>query len=127
MDKPRSLFLPDGVEDDNERLLEFVTKEFGNSFSISHSDVHNFEPITGRIFESHPADRIVVFRPRKGTPKFGCIRVLEREITDQDKTARRKKGPVWEEKRGGGSCVGLIPAECRFEAMLVDIKFIAKR
>ncbi|KND88038.1 hypothetical protein TOPH_07336 [Tolypocladium ophioglossoides CBS 100239] len=128
MDTPRSILLPDdGLEDDNERLYEFNTENFGDSFSISHRDVNSFEPITGRIYESYPTDRIVVFRPRKGKKMFGCIRVLERETAAQDEVTKKKKSPVWEEKRGGGPYVGLIPSECRFEAILVEIKFIMKR
>ncbi|KAH7113099.1 hypothetical protein EDB81DRAFT_893819 [Dactylonectria macrodidyma] len=127
METPRSLSLPDGVEDDNKKLFEFVTKEFGGSFSIPHSDVNGFEPVLGRVYESHPTDRIIVFRPLKGKPQFGCIRVLRGETANQDDIRKDKKGPVWEEKRGGGTFVGLIPAECRFEAMVIEIKFIAER
>ncbi|RSM14271.1 hypothetical protein BHE90_015237 [Fusarium euwallaceae] len=127
METPRAVLLPDGVEDNDESLAEFVIREFGASFATPQSDDNGFEIVQGRIYDSHPTDRIIHFRPHKGTPKFGCIRVLRSETANQGEATKEKKGPVWDVVRAVGSYVGLVPAGCPFEAMLVQVRFIATR
>lgn len=111
----------------NSSLLTWDLCKFGTSFSITQSDDNGFEIVQGRIYDSHPTDRIIIFRPHKGTPKFGCIRVLRSETANQGEATKEKKGPVWDVVRAVGSYVGLVPAGCPFEAMLVQVRFIAKR
>lgn len=53
--------------------------------------------------------------------------MLGREEAHAGGALKQKRGPVSEEKRGSSSYTGLVPAECRFEAMLVEVKFVAER
>lgn len=108
-------------------LLTELLFKFGAEFSISQSDDNGFEIVMARIHNSEPTDRIILFKPHKGMSQFGCIRVLRSETADQGEAKREKKGPVWDVVRAVGSYVGLVPAGCPFEAMVVQLKFIAKR
>lgn len=109
-------------------MLTWHLFKFGANFSISQADDSGgFETVMARIYDSDQSDRIILFKPQKGMSQFGCIRVLRSETTNQGEAAREKKGPVWDLVRTVGSYVGLVPAGCPFEAMVVQVRFIAKR
>jgi hypothetical protein len=61
---------------------------------------------------SDTKDRIIVFRAREPSKQFGCIRVREKENLTQT---------VWDLVGKEGIYIGVIPAECPFEAMLVEV------
>ncbi|KAH8654682.1 hypothetical protein BGZ61DRAFT_203708 [Ilyonectria robusta] len=125
MNTAGSVALPEGTADDNDTLFERIIYEFGDSFSASQCDVSNFTRVLIQLFEPHPTNRVIVFRNREGTEGFGCIRVLKREYNGEER--HRKVGTVWENVRGKGSYMGVIPAGCRFEAMYVELRLVTKR
>ena len=108
-------------------LLTWSFCKFGTDFSISQSDDNGFEIVHGRIYESHPSGRIIIFQPHKGQQMFGYKRVLQRETANQGEAMKERKGPVWDVVRTVGSYAGLVPAGCPFEAMLVQVRFVAER
>jgi hypothetical protein len=79
-------------------------------------DITPWTKYDGKIVPCHTKDRLVVFRPPKDTKKFGCIRVRDK---DQKK--------LWDVVQDAGLYVGLVPADCAFEAMLVDAKIITPK
>jgi hypothetical protein len=83
----------------------------GKSFEITPWTKYD-----AKIVPCHTKDRLVVFRPPKNTEVFGCIRVR-----DEDNMK------LWDVVRDAGLYVGLVPAGCVFEAMLVDTKIITPR
>lgn len=102
-------------------------------FSVSNCDISKFTAVTARLFDAHPKDRIVVFRNAQASEFFGVIRVLEKETGDTGSTSEekhehddteKKSRCIWENVRGRGTFIGLIPAGCRFEAMYVEVKSI---
>jgi hypothetical protein len=108
-------------------LLTYNLSKFGKNFSISQANDNGFEIVHGRVYESHPSDRIIIFQPHSGQQMFGCIRVLRSEAPNQAEATKERKGPVWDVVRAVGSYAGLVPAGCPFEAMLVQVRFIAER
>lgn len=65
-----------------------------------------------------PKKRLVVFRPKLPSRILGCVRV--RDAQDQKKK-------VWDVHNCGGIYMGLVPEECPFEAMVVEIRLITPR
>lgn len=108
-------------------LLTWSFCKFGTDFSISQSNDNGFKIVHGRVYESHSSDRIIIFQPYKGQQMSGCIRVLKSETSSQGDATKERKGPVWDVVRTVGSYAGLVPAGCPFEAMLVQVRFIAER
>tara|TARA_R110002003_G_scaffold2994_2_gene24755 strand:+ start:2241 stop:2543 length:303 start_codon:yes stop_codon:yes gene_type:complete len=67
------------------------------------------------MIPKHSKDRLVVFKPPTTSKFIGCIRVRDKDNT---------KSTVWDVVSKDGQYIGLVPAGCQFEAMVVDIKII---
>jgi translation initiation factor IF-1 len=67
------------------------------------------------IVLKHSQDRLVAFKPLKTSALIGCIRVREKDNT----TIK-----LWDIVDKDGQFIGLVPAGCEFEAMLVYAKMI---
>jgi hypothetical protein len=85
------------------------------------SDEKSFEitPWTtydAKIVPCHTTDRLIVFGPPINREKFGCIRVRDKD-----------KKKLWDVVQDAGVYVGLVPAECAFEAMWVNTKIITPK
>ncbi|UPX11342.1 uncharacterized protein EKO05_0001949 [Ascochyta rabiei] len=63
----------------------------------------------------HSKDRIILFRASQSSPRIGCIRVRHKEDI---------KRIVWDIVGKDGIYIGLVPANCPTEAMLVESKFM---
>ncbi|KAF2182613.1 hypothetical protein K469DRAFT_586033, partial [Zopfia rhizophila CBS 207.26] len=66
----------------------------------------------------HAKDRVVVFKAPQSSLRIGCIRVRDKD--DIKKT-------VWDVVGREGMYIGLVPAGCPFEAMVVDVKLITPK
>ncbi|POR32210.1 Uncharacterized protein TPAR_07591 [Tolypocladium paradoxum] len=129
MNTTRIVALDERIADNDDRLFQRITQEFGDSFSASRCDISKFEPFLIQLFHSQVEDRIVIFRHRPSKTLLGCIRVLEGD-ENQKKQDDKKQGTettVWEIMEAKGVYAGLIPAGCRFEAMYVELRLITKR
>jgi len=67
------------------------------------------------IVPKHPEDRLIVFKPPKTSSLIGCIRVRVKDNT---------KITLWDIVSKDRQYIGLVPAGCQFEAMVVDVKII---
>jgi len=63
----------------------------------------------------HSKDRIILFRAAASSSRIGCIRVRHKDDMKQI---------VWDVVGKEGTYIGLVPAYCRTEAMLVDSRFM---
>ncbi|KAL6149734.1 hypothetical protein ACJQWK_02580 [Exserohilum turcicum] len=68
-----------------------------------------------KIVPKHSEDRLIVFKPPKTSPLIGCIRVRDKDNT---------KRTLWDVVSKDRHYIGLVPAGCQFEAMVVDAKII---
>jgi len=75
----------------------------------------NWTPYLAGMISGHHTQRLVVFKAGAGSKFIGCLRVLE---------AQDIKNMIWDKVRCEGIWMGLVPENCPFEAMLVDIKLI---
>lgn len=67
-----------------------------------------------KMIQSHPKDRLVVFRPQLSRDLLGCIRVYKPGTTTK----------LWDVFDTNGTFIGIVPKDCAFEAMLVDLKLL---
>lgn len=67
------------------------------------------------LIPEHAEDRLVVFKPPETSQYFGCIRVKDNTRT------------IWDVINKEGQYIGRVPAGCRFEAMVVDVKIITPK
>lgn len=83
------------------------------SFEITPWINHN-----AKLIPDHTKDRLVVFKPPENTEKLGCIRVRDKDNIHLT---------LWDIVQKSGLHVGLVPAGCKFEAMVVDTKIITPK
>lgn len=69
---------------------------------------------TVKLMPGYPADRLIVFRPQQSRKLLGCIRVYKAGTTTK----------IWDVYDTDGTFIGIVPKDCTFEAMVVDIKLI---
>jgi hypothetical protein len=70
------------------------------------------------IVPGHTSERLVVFRAQPPFKRLGCIRVLKDQNLEE---------MIWDRYNCEGIYIGLVPAGCSFEAMVVEIKLITTR
>lgn len=91
---------------------------FGNDFEESNLDFDdNWTSYTLRLFDGWPTERLIVFRPPTSSRFFDCIRIKDGSTGGVDWEALRKTG-IW---------MGLIPVNHQIEAMLVELKLVARK
>ncbi|KAF1953188.1 hypothetical protein CC80DRAFT_596068 [Byssothecium circinans] len=117
--------IPSDIANDDTKLKAYASQEFGSEFNESSSEIDSWTYYYVDMIPAHEKDRIVVFKAPdesfhkpKGSPWFGCIRVLDKD--DITKI-------VWDVVQREEMYIGLVPAGCDFEAMVVVIKLITPK
>jgi hypothetical protein len=99
-------------------------EKFGSKFNEFSTEVDSWTYYYTDEVSKHAKDRIVVFKaPESSTEpesssRIGCIRVRDKD--DIKKT-------VWDVVGKEGVYIGLVPAGCPFEAMVVVVKLITPK
>ncbi|BCR96716.1 uncharacterized protein AKAW2_30035A [Aspergillus luchuensis] len=104
------------VANDEARLIAEAVKNFGGDFESKVDIEESWTTYTVKLFESSSIQRLIVFRPPSSSRFFNCIRV------------RNPQGAVeWEVLRKSDTYMGLVPTDCQFEAMLVELKLFTRK
>lgn len=93
-------------------------EKFGLELNESSTEIDSWMYYHTYEVPTHTKDRIVVFKTPQSCPQIGCIRVRDKNNV---------KKTVWEVVGREGAYIGLVPAGCPFEAMLVDVKLITPK
>ncbi|KAL8674150.1 MAG: hypothetical protein Q9168_001444 [Polycauliona sp. 1 TL-2023] len=103
---------------DKEKLAGEAEAKYGEGFDAKNVNIdEDWTYYNARLLEGHSKDRVVVFRARSPATTFGCVRVY-------DKQGGKK---LWDIDNQNGLYMGRIPAECRFELMVIEVKFITQK
>lgn len=101
------------TEEDEEILKK--AEELDARFQESQVEVERqWTSYTVKLMPGYPADRLIVFRPQQSRKLLGCIRVYKAGTTTK----------IWDVYDTDGTFIGIVPKDCTFEAMVVDIKLI---
>lgn len=77
----------------------------------------NWTLYTLKMVPGHPTDRLIVFRPHPSRDLLGCIRVYRAGTTVK----------LWDVYDSRDTFIGIVPKDCPFEAMVVEVKFIKQK
>jgi len=103
---------------DKEKLAGEAKAKFGEGFDAKNVTIdEDWTYYHARLLDGHPKDRVVVFRARSPSTFFGCVRVYDKQ----------SKTKLWDIDNQKGLYMGRIPAECRFELMIIEVKFITPK
>jgi len=107
--------VPEDVASNDEKLMEMAKTKFGSTFQ--NVEITPWTFYSTDIVPSHSTDRVVVFRPQSPNHTFGCIRVRKKGNNEKD----------WDLVAKETVYMGLVGADCRFEAMDVELKLITPK
>lgn len=110
--------IPLDTANDGKKLMAIAAQEFGDKFNESSAEVDSWTYYYTDEVPNHSTDRVVVFKAPKSSTRIGCIRVLDKDDI---------KKVVWDVVGREGVYIGLVPAECPFEAMVVDVRLITPK
>jgi len=103
--------------EEKSKVLSIARDEFGADFNESEVDLESeWTSYTVRLFDKTTVSRLILFRPLSSSKTLGCIRVISNQNSVK-----------WEVVQKGGIFLGLVPPECTFEAMLVEVKLITQK
>jgi len=104
---------------DKTKLLAEAVRKYGDKFDESKINLdEDWTYYHARIVPSHTTERLVVLRPKPKSKVFGCVRVLDEQNNEE---------MIWEVVQKEGAYIGHVPAQCSFEALLVEVKLITMK